>query len=197
MSIPGPGARVSMRGSIVSAGFASGDRVVVGNWMESPVGRITDVMWAEPSGRRVLFVSDGTAASFVAGVYEFDSVEVVPLRTVRGARSLTVTVGDRLLRFDARRGIAVPVPRPAWFTRCVEGPIARRLMGVTTHGVSPTGVEEWYRANRWAPLRHASAVVEGRSLGTMAPVTPACGFGFSEPPSAPSWVDVRPLLRYP
>lgn len=197
MPQPGPGARVSMRGSIVSSGFASGDRVVVGDWAESPVGRITDVMWAEPSGRRVLFVPDDAAAAFVAGVYEFDAVEVVPLRAVAGGRSLTVTLGDRVLRFDARRGAPIPVRRPAWFTRYVEGPIARWLMGVTTYGVSPTGVEEWYRADRWAPLRQASASVAGRSLGAMAPVTPACGFGFSEPPASPSWVDVRPLLRYP
>lgn len=197
MTPPAAGALVSMRGSIVSSGFASGDRVVVGDWLESPVGRLTDVMWAEPSGRRVLHVPDEAAAEFVAGVYEFDSVRVVPFATVRGNRSLTVTVGDRVLRFDARRGIPIPFRRPAWFTCHVEGPIARALMAVTTYGVSPTGVEEWYRADRWAPLRRASAIVDGRSLGPMTPLTPACGFGFSEPPARPSWVDVRPLLRYP
>lgn len=35
-----------MAGSIVSSGFASGDRVVVGHWHETPIGPITDVMWA-------------------------------------------------------------------------------------------------------------------------------------------------------
>ena len=186
-----------MRGSIVSSGFASGDRVVVGDWFDSPVGRITDVMWAEPSGRRVLYVPDDRAAAFVSGVYEFDAVEVTDFHTERSGRTLAVTFGHRSLHLVARTGIPIPFRRPAWFTRWVEGPIARRVMGVVTHGFSPTGVEEWYRADRWAPLRRASATVDGRSLGPIAPVVPACGFGFSEPPTRPSWVDVRPLLRYP
>lgn len=186
-----------MRGAIVSSGFASGDRVVVGDWIDSPVGPMTDVMWAEPDGTRVLYVPDAQGARFVTGVYEFDRVEIVDFRTERADRALQVELGDRVLRFDARRGIPVPFRRPAWFTRRVEGPIARRLLGVVTYGVSPTGVEEWYRADRWAPLRDATATIAGRSLGPMAPVLPACGFGFSEPPARPSWVDVRPLLRYP
>lgn len=186
-----------MRGSIVSSGFRSGDRVVVGDWLESPVGRLTDVMWAAPSGERVLYAPDEEAAAFIGGIYEFDRIEVVDLRADRGSRTLTVSFRDRLLRFDARRGLPIPFRRPAWFTRRIEGPIARRLLGVHTFGTSPTGVEEWYRADRWAPLRDASAVVAGRSLGEMRPVSPACGFGFSEPPKRPSWVDVRPLLRYP
>ena len=191
------GQRISMRGSIVSSGFASGDRVVVGHWAVSPVGPITDVMWSSPSGERTLFAPDAEAAEFITGVYEFDSVEVVDVRAAERPRGLDLTFDDRTLAFTARRGIRIPVPRPAWFTRYVEGPIARRLMGVHTYGVSPTGVQEWYRADRWAPLRSATATVAGESLGAMAPLRPACGFGFSEPPARPSWVDVRPLLEYP
>lgn len=189
--------RISMRGSIVSSGFASGDRVVVGHWAVSPVGPITDVMWSSPSGERTLFAPTPAAADFITGVYEFDRVEVVEMRTSSGIRRLDLVFGDRTLGFGARRGIRIPVRRPAWFTRYVEGPIARRLMGVQTYGVSPTGVREWYRADRWAPLRSATATIGGESLGAMAPIRPACGFGFSEPPPRPSWVDVRPLLEYP
>ncbi len=190
-----------MRGSIISSGFESGDRVVVGHWQVSPVGPITDVMWSSPDGHRTLFAPDQAAADFITGVYAFDSVECVDIivdRTVaRGSRSLDISVGDRRLRFVARRGVPIPLRRPAWFTRWVEGPIARLLMGVVTYGTSPTGVREWYRADRWSPLRTASGSIAGRPLGAMAHVDPACGFGFSEPPARPSWVDVRPLLEYP
>ncbi len=186
-----------MRGSIVSSGFESGDRVVVGHWAESPVGAITDVMWSSPDGVRTLFAPSEVAAEFITGVYEFDEVEVVRIDATEDGRRLDLAFGDRTLHFVARRGVRIPVRRPAWFTRWVEAPIARRLMGVETYGVSPTGVREWYRADRWAPLRSASATIAGRTAGAMAPVLPACGFGFSEPPSRPSWVDVRPLLEYP
>ncbi len=186
-----------MAGSIVSAGFASGDRVVVGHWRQTPIGPITDVMWADPDGRRTLFVPTTEAGAFVAGVYEFDAVEVVPFEVSSGIRTLHLAFGGRTLTFEARRGIPIPFHRPAWFTRFVEGPIARLLMGVVTYGVSPTGVREWYRAERWAPLRSATASRDDELLGATAPVDPPCGFGFSEPPKRPSWVDVRPLLEYP
>ncbi len=186
-----------MVGSIVSSGFASGDRVVVGHWSETPIGPLTDVMWAAPDGRRTLFVPSREAADFVGGVYEFDRTEVVPFEVVRTGRTLDVRAGDRALHFVSRRGITIPVPRPAAFTRWVEAPLAKGLLGVVVHGTSPTGVREWYRADRWAPLRRAAARVGGTPLGKMAPVSPSCGFGFSEPPARPSWVDVRPLLEYP
>lgn len=186
-----------MRGSIVASGFASGDRVVVGHWQETPLGPITDVMWASPDGHRTLYAPTKDAADFITGVYAFDSVAVVDIDVAGTERTLDLAFAGRGLRFAARRGIPIPFRRPAWFTRRIEGPIARRVMGVATYGVSPTGVQEWYRADRWAPLRTADASVDGRALGPMAPITPACGFGFSEPPTRPSWVDVRPLLRYP
>lgn len=186
-----------MRGSIISSGFASGDRVVIGHWAESPIGPVTDVMWAAPDGTRTLFVPDDRAAAFVSGVYEFDAVEVVAFRVYRRPREIDVELGDRFVHAVAGRGIPIPIPRPAAITRWVERPIARALMGVVTYGVSPTGVREWYRADRWAPLRDARAIVAGRDLGAMAPIDPRCGFGFSEPPPRPSWVDVRPLLEYP
>lgn len=186
-----------MAGVIVSAGFASGDRVVVGDWWRSPIGPTTDVMWAAPDASRTLYAPDERTAAFVSGVYEFDHVVVAPFEVRRRRRSIEVTIGDRRVAFDAHRGIRIPFRRPAWFTRFVEGPIARVLMGVVMYGTSPTGVREWYRADRWAPLRVARAIVGDRDLGSMSPVDPPARFGFSEPPRRPSWVDVRPLLEYP
>ena len=181
----------------MSSGFASGDRVVVGHWDRTPIGPIADVMWATPAGVRILLVPSDEAGDFVSGVYGFDEVRVVPFAVALAERVLTVEAGPISLRFDAGRRIPIPGPRPAWLTRYVEAPIARLVMGVETYGVSPTGVEEWYRARSYAGLRAATAVLDGRSLGAMAPVDPPAGFGFSEPPARPSWVEVTPRLRYP
>ena len=70
-------------------------------------------------------------------------------------------------------------------------------MGVRTYGVSPTGVQEWYRADRWCPVSAGAAAVAGVDLGPIGPVDPPCGFGFSEPPKRPSITAVRPLLAFP
>jgi len=39
-------------GRIVSAGFASGDRVAIGDWDDGPLGPVADVMVARPVARR-------------------------------------------------------------------------------------------------------------------------------------------------
>ncbi|GIS41883.1 MAG: hypothetical protein Ct9H90mP14_3390 [Methanobacteriota archaeon] len=42
-------------GRISSSGFASGDRIVIGDWKKSPLGAFTNVMGAQnPDGTRVL-----------------------------------------------------------------------------------------------------------------------------------------------
>ena len=83
-----------------------------------------------------------------------------------------------------------------WVTRYVHGPVARLLLGVRTYGTSPTGGEEGYRATTYRRVVAASGALDGVDLGTVAPVVPAVGFGFSEPPRRPSMVATRPLLRY-
>ncbi|MEZ5227286.1 MAG: hypothetical protein R2710_11595 [Acidimicrobiales bacterium] len=70
-------------GVIGAAGFASGDRVVIGHWYESPIGPFNDIMWAEPDGWRTLFVADERSKCFITSVYQFDSVIVAPSLAVR------------------------------------------------------------------------------------------------------------------
>lgn len=186
-----------LRGRIAATGFASGDRLVIGMWDASPIGPFADVMWAEPDGRRVLYAAPH-AARFITAVYGFDDVVETELRAVRGgpalgAGSLDVAFGPWQLALRAGRPVPFP-PRPAWVTRYVEAPIARRLMAVETYGVSPTGVEEWYRCSAVRRVRSAD-MVGPRDLGPLAPVAPRCGFGFSEPPRFPSLTEVRPRLR--
>lgn len=190
--------RHELRGFIASTGFTSGHRVVVGHWVVSPIGPVTDVMWAPPGGERVLLVPSGRAGAFVGAVYGFDRVEVVAVTATADERRVDVVAGDLAVTMEAGPGWRVPFPwRPAWFTRWVEGPVARAAMGVRTYGVSPRGVREWYRADGYRPLVGATGRLADDDLGAMAPIDPPAGFGFSEPPRRPAIVAVRPLLEDP
>lgn len=186
-----------LRGTITSSGFASGDRVVVGRWDRSPIGPTVDVMWARPDGTRLLLAPDARTAEFVTAVYDFDEVRIEPFEVDAGPDHLHLRAGP--LRLDLRAGprvLRLP-PRPRWFTRRVEGPVARALLGVRTWGTSPTGVQEWYQARSCRFLRSAAATLDGEDLGAMAPLDPPCRFGFSESPRRPSMVEVRPTLGVP
>jgi hypothetical protein len=191
--------RVELAGRIGAAGFASGDRVVVGVWAAGPLGPMTDVMWARPDGERVLLAPSESVADFITSAYRFDRVEVVAVRSGGDERSLDVEAGPLAVRLVGGRGWRLPPARlrPPWFTRYVEGPIARVAMGVRTYGVTSTGVREWYRADRWSPVVSGSATLDGVDLGPLRPVDPPCRFNFSEPPTRPSITDVRPLLELP
>lgn len=189
--------RYELVGWICSAGFASGDRFVLGCWEESPVGPMADVMWARPGGERVLLAPTEDAARFITAVYRFDRVEVVTVDARLRAASLAVTAGALVVSMRGGRGWRLPDGRPAWFTRWAEAPVARALLGVRTFGVSPSGVREWYRAAEYRPVVDARASIGGKDLGALRPLRPLVRFGFSEPPRRPSMVRVRPLLADP
>ncbi len=53
-------------GRISSSGFASGDRIVIGDWKKSPLGSFTNVMWAKPDGTRVLLSPSQKHADYVS-----------------------------------------------------------------------------------------------------------------------------------
>ncbi len=158
-----------------------------------------DVMWARPDGERVLLVERAEAAAFITAVYEFDRVETVSLVGASGDRWLRLRAGAVALDLRAGRGWRLPFPRlrSPLVTRWVEGPIARAVMGVRTFGASPTGVQEWYRADEYRPLVSGRASVDGRDLGPLRPFAEPARFGFSEPPKRPAMVRVRPMLRDP
>ena len=172
---------------------------MVGTWGTSPIGRLDDLMWARPDGRRLLVASTPQAAEYVSGVYGFDEVLVAPLKVEMDGRFLNLRATSLGLELHLRAGraLSMPWPRPAWFTRWVEGPIARRLLGVNTYGVSPSGVQEWYRAVSVRRILSGWASIDGRDLGPLGPIDPPAGFGFSEPPRFPTMVAVHPLLEWP
>jgi hypothetical protein len=160
---------------------------------------MSDVMWAQPDGRRVLLADGAATAAFVGAVYAFDEVRVVPFTVTRTDRSIDVVAGSLEVSLRAGTGWRLPplALRPAWATRLVEAPVARLALGVHAYGVSPTGVREWYRAEAWRPVVAGAASVDGASLGEIGPIDPPLGVGFSEPPRRPSMVLVRPLLEDP
>lgn len=187
---------VRMRGTISSCGFDSGDRIVVGAWWDSPFGEFADVMWARPDGEKVLLAPSTTIAEFVSSIYDFDVIRIANFSTNASVSELSLTAGPIDLHLWASGGMRLPA-RPFWLTRFVERPIAERVMDVTTHGTSPSGVEEWYQARAWRWVRSGYGKIDGADLGEMRPVDPPVGVGFSEPPTRPSIVDVAVRLRYP
>ncbi len=186
-----------LTGLIASAAFASGDRFVVGRWDSSPLGAFCDVMWARVDGERVLLVGGDRIGEFITAVYRFDRVDQVPLTCRWDDPVLRVLAGDVVLNLRAGRGWRIPLAglRSAGVTRWVEAPVARAALGVRTFGISPSGVRQWYQADRYRPLVEASASVGGRDLGPLRRFDRLAGFGFSEPPRRPSIVHLRTRLE--
>ncbi len=191
--------RYEFEGSICSTAFASGDRFVVGHWHTSPLGPITDVMWARPDGERVLLAPTAEVAAFVGGVYSFDRVEVVDISATFDGRRLALEAGEVAVTMQGGAGWRLPFGRlrPPWFTRWVETWVARPLLGVRPYGVSQTGVRQWYRAEEYRPVVEATATLGGADLGALRPFDVPVGFGFSGPPRRPSMVKLRSLLVDP
>ena len=192
-----PASDEHLRGTISAFGLRSGDRIVVGAWHRSPVGPFADVMWAGPDGTRVLLAPDQRAADYVAGIYRFDRVDVVAVEWTATPSTLALRAGPLEIDLAARGGGRVPLPRPWWFTRRVEGPVARRLLGVEVHGTSPLGVEEWYQARGWRWIHGGRVRIAGHDQGAVGPVRPPLRVGFSEPPPRPSITDLAVRVRRP
>jgi hypothetical protein len=175
--------RWSLSGFLATVAFASGDRIVVAHWTDSPLGPLTDVLWTRPNRERVLLVPDQPSADFITAVYAVDRVEIVPVKAGVGDRWLELDAGPLEVQLKAAAGWRVPFPRPLWFTRFVEAPIARRLLGVEAYSTTAGGVHVWYRADEHRRIVTGWATAEGRDLGALAPRS--------------SIVAVRPLLEDP
>jgi len=160
---------------------------------------MADVMWAKPDGERVLLVGRPEVGDFISAVYRFDRVEQVPLDYRWDGPVLRVDGGALVLTMRTGRAWTIPLPRlrslPA--ARWIEAPVARRLLGVRSFGISPMGVFEWYRADQYRAVVEGRASLAGTDLGSLSPFSSPTGFGFSEPPRRPSVVRVRPMLIDP
>ena len=186
-------------GTISSTGTEAGHRFVIGAWARSPLGPMHDVMWVRPDGTRVLLAPTEAVADFVTAIYTFDEVRVTPITLGAVEQHSTVHVDDPALdlRLEGGRLRPIPLPRPRWVTRRIEGPIAARLMGVTTYGTSARGAVEWYQTRGWRWVNAGVVTLEGHDLGAPAPLDRPLRVGFSEPPRRPSIVKVRVTIDLP
>lgn len=195
--------RQRFHGAIAGVGSTSGVRVVVGRWDASPLGAFADAMVALPSGHRILLAPTQEVADFVASTYSFDEVRIEPF-TASGSwavRSpslvLDISVGPRtglgrLLRLVPTR----LATSPAWCT--VTDPVARVVMrGVRTRGSAGGGRREFYAATDHHAVLSMSGSFDGRDLGSLAPVTPEPGFGFSSTPPRPSVTSLVTTVELP
>ena len=73
-------------------------------------------MWAHPDDTRSLLAPDQRAADYVAGIYAFDRIEVVPFRWTATPCSLELRAGPLEVDLAASGGRRLPLPRPWWFT---------------------------------------------------------------------------------
>ncbi len=188
---------IRIRGSISSAGFAGGNRFVVGHWERSPIGPFGDVMWGTPDGQRILLAGNQKVADFVTSIYNFDDVRIGDLQTESDGRVTTVEGLGLNLHLSGGIARVIPFSRPLSFTRFVERPLAKFLMGVETFGTSSRGVSEWYQAKQWRWVKSGTAVLDGNNLGELSNFSQPIEVGFSEPPSKPAIVSLQVAIRFP
>ena len=194
------------RGQIAGVGSASGVRVVVGRWLDTPLGEFADAMVETAAGHRVLLAPRQEVADFIAATYTFDEVRLEPF-TVTAAdgrwqvrsRSLTLdlALGGRTLLGMALR--AVPsrtASSPAWCT--LTDPVARLVLrGVRTRGTAGGNRREYYGATDAPRIGAVTGRFDGADLGALADVDPPCRFGFSSTPKRPAVTSVVTTVRGP
>jgi len=156
-------------------------------------------MWVDANGKRRLIAPSQRIAEFVSAVYYFDEVLIAPVDVVAGMGEYAMRTDRLSLDMTLGRRFVLPLNsnRPLWFTRHIEGPVARMLLGVETFGESPMGVHEWYVARSVRRCTSARAIVDGNEAGKAVPLTQQLGVGFTNPPTWASLVSIRPALYDP
>jgi hypothetical protein len=202
---PGPRRhRQRFAGWIAGLGTASGHRLVVGHWPDSPFGPVTDVMAEDPAGHRTLYAPTPELAAFLAAAYRFDDVRVAPCAARRSGPSwaaqagplrLSFTVGRRTPLGWLLRSVPAPLARTTWWLGLLDLPARRLLPGVHTRGRTRDGRRQWYGAHDLHPIVAAEATLDGHHLGPLRAVQPPVRFGFGSVPSRPSLVQLTTTIE--
>ncbi|UWX97297.1 hypothetical protein N2K95_00910 [Arthrobacter zhaoxinii] len=191
------------RGYIAGLGTSSGTRLVVGHWLESPLGAFTDVMAEDDAGMRTLLAPSDAAAQYVGETYRFDRTVVAPVDSALSPEALRVAAGP--LRLEAVLGpvtflgrvlerVPTPLAVAPWWLKLVN-PVAGLLVpGVQTAGSAGGGRREFYGVRSIRTLAGATAMWDGKDLGGLRPVEPPVTFGFSSVPAAPQIVAVTTTI---
>ena len=182
-------------GRISSSGFSSGDRIVIGDWHQSPLGEFTNLMWARPDGTRILLAPSQEHADYVSALYMFEEVRIETIMVQREERTVRVKAGELDVMMEWGRGWSIPLPRPRWFIATIEQFFANLIFGTKTHGKTCNGLREWYCVRGIATIQQASAVYASENFGESCDFNTTACFGFSEPPTKPSSVKVRSMIE--
>lgn len=190
------------RGYIAGLGTASGTRLVVGHWPDSPFGPFTDVMVENRFGSRLLLAPDENTARYVSSTYSFDAVDVVPVSARLNGGTLAVDGGPLRLRAELGRVTVlgrvlqtVPAPlavHPSWL-RAVNPLAGLMVRGVRTAGTTGDRLE-YYGVRSIRRIAAAECSWNGQDLGPLAPVNPPVRFGFSSVPSRPQILAVTTTI---
>lgn len=197
-----PGLRTRVRwrfcGHILGVGTASGTRIVVGIWPDSPLGAFADVMVERADGHRLLLADRPEVAAFVTGTYSFDEVVLVPAVRVdldarrggavhvdAGPLALTAGLGARTALGWALRAVPSRAASHPAFT-ALSDPVARVLLhGVRTRGTAGGARREHYGATDLRAVTTLAVSWDGTDLGGLRDVDPPARFGFSSTPRRP------------
>ncbi|MDK1326064.1 hypothetical protein [Arthrobacter sp. zg-Y1143] len=191
------------RGYIAGLGTASGVRLVVGHWLDSPFGAFTDVMAEHDDGVRTLLAPSDAVAEYVGGTYRFDRTVVAPVDAVLSASALRVAAGP--LRLEVELGpvtvlgrllehVPAPLAVAPWWLRAVN-PVAGLIVpGVQTAGSAGGGRREFYGVRSIRSLVAATAAWDGADLGQLRRIDPPVKFGFSSVPAPPQIVAVTTTI---
>jgi hypothetical protein len=190
-------------GEICGFGTASGVRIVIGRWADSPYGSFTDAMVEHPDGRQVLVAPSVDLADFVGGVYAFHNTVVCEVFTERspgqlhfsgGPLTADVTIGKRDALGWALRCVPRSLATSVAWARLVD-PLARVTMrGVRTSGRT-AAARETYGATDRRRVTAVRATWASQDLGPLADIDPPVRFGFSSTPIRPSIVAVATTIR--
>lgn len=198
------GARWRFRGEIAGVGSSSGIRVVVGRWLESPLGSFADVMLERADGHRILLAPTREVAEFITATYQFDTVLMVPV-SVRatlgswvidaGPLQLGLSVGSRTALGWALSAIPDTLAASTGWATAID-PVARiALRGVRTRGTAGGARREWYGATDVHRVVQITGSYDGAPLGELTRVEPPVRFGFGSTPAAPSVTSVVTTIQ--
>ena len=177
-------------GRISSCAFKSGDRIVVGDWYDSPFGRFTDIMWAKPDGTKTLIAPNQEIADYVNAMYSFDETLIEEINVDATDNTLKLDSNTMQLDFAWNNGFPIPIKRSLLFIATVELFFAKLFFGTKTHGITNNNRKEWYAIDRVSKITSGTGKINGKDLGEKTLMS-ECKFGFSEAPKKPSSCKVR------
>ena len=181
-------------GRITSSGFSSGDRIVIGDWKDSPFGSFTNIMWAKSNGSRILLSPRENLAEYVSSLYSFEEVKITPIEVKRNNREISVKAGNLEVKMAWSLAFPIPIWRPKWFISVFENAIATRFFNTSTFGMTRNGRREWYSIRGISKVIHGECIIDGVNIGQSKNFEIDACFGFSEPPKWPSSVVLKSYI---